>query len=115
MIGYFNGTDAFVRHMTIDTSHPGARMNPGRPHLIFRVLHLNHWGFGNGMFPVFESDFFIILVNAVDAETLVPGEGQVIAGFLEIILHVALGTDINPFFPHWLPDLHQYHGAAWLQ
>ena len=97
--GIFCRAIAGVRHVTISAGD--ARIVVGGAsgeEFIFRMLRLEHGRIGFGIFPIFESNFFVVGNDLFNLCAVVPREGQIFAIAFEIIFNVAVGANHGPHF-----------------
>ena len=69
-----------------------------REEFIFRMLSFEHGRIGFRIYPIFESNFFIIGKYFFDLCAIVPREGEVFSVALEIIFNVAVRANNGPHF-----------------
>ncbi|CSQ62959.1 Uncharacterised protein [Shigella sonnei] len=77
-------------HMAVDTGHVVFTVNARCPGFIFRVLRFQHWRFRQGVSPVREGNFVVILLHIFDFHAVIPREFNRFVFAVEVILHMAL-------------------------
>ena len=92
-----------VRHVTVGAGDARAGVHALVPHLELGMLRLERLRPGFGVGPVGEAHFFVVVVDVLDLESLVPWIGQALLGSLEVVLDVTLAADERP---HLLPGRH---------
>ncbi|OPZ96516.1 MAG: hypothetical protein BWY72_01619 [Bacteroidetes bacterium ADurb.Bin416] len=92
MVAELNATVRLVRHVAISTGKPPLRVRPQFEQFVIGMLRLQHGGLAQTVHPVDMPHFVVIRFHGFNRHPFVPGEGEVFAVTLEIILHVALRT-----------------------
>ena len=93
VIGVLDATFRLVRHVAVGASYAALRVDALLSNLILRVLRLENRCTAEGMDIVVVVRLVIVGLGVLHRHALVPREGEVLAFTLEVILHVALGTD----------------------
>ncbi|MCD4726625.1 MAG: hypothetical protein K8R46_03115 [Pirellulales bacterium] len=93
MIGVLHPALGAIRHVAVGAGDTAEGVNARPIDLVIRMLHLDHPRLADGVRPIGEICRVVVLFHVLGRGPLVPGERQVIALALEVILDVALCAD----------------------